>query len=663
MSNQPPVTHTVDAENVGWITLDDPAARANLFNPATQAALRAAVTALAGRPLKAVVVISAKERIFVAGADLKWLAAIPDSAAAVRIAREGQELFSLLGGLKVPVVCAIHGACAGGGYELALACHWRLATDAPATVIGLPEVGLGLIPGWGGCTRLPRLIGAAAAVGHILKAALVPAAAALRAGLVDELVPAAELKTRAKAAALRLAAEGLPRRTAPPAPPADFFPEQRKAVLARRRGQPAPLAVLDAVEKGAGLPLANALDLEAALFGGVATGTPARNLLHVYFVKEAAKKRTLEAWFPAPAAAPSAPSAPFRTIGIIGAGVMGSGIAHWCALHGYGVILCDERKEAIEQGVAVIRGLFAAAVQRGELTHEAAHKLTGGIGITTSLEDFEICDLVIEAIVENTAAKRKLFAELTKIAAPDCVFASNTSALPIEELAATATNPGRVVGLNFFNPVGRMPLVELVLSPHTRRETADRALAFVRTLGKTAVVCRSSPGFLVTRVLFFYLNEACRLWEQGVPAEAIDRAMRDWGWPMGPLRLIDEVGVDVSDFIAGEMRHYFPDRFIASELCARMVAAGLRGRKNGTGSGFYEYTEGKEHPNPALASLAPGTPAPAMDDKGIQDRLNGVLIAETRRVLAEGVVKTEGEADLALLLGAGFPAVRGGPLR
>ncbi len=663
MSNQPPVTHTVDAENVGWITLDDPAARANLFNPATQAALRAAVTALAGRPLKAVVVISAKERIFVAGADLKWLAAIPDSAAAVRIAREGQELFSLLGGLKVPVVCAIHGACAGGGYELALACHWRLATDAPATVIGLPEVGLGLIPGWGGCTRLPRLIGAAAAVGHILKAALVPAAAALRAGLVDELVPAAELKTRAKAAALRLAAEGPPRRADPPAPPPEFFPAQRKAALARRRGQPAPLAVLDAVEKGAGLPLANALDLEAALFGGVATGTPARNLLHVYFVKEAAKKRTLEAWFPAPAAAPSAPSAPFRTIGIIGAGVMGSGIAHWCALHGYGVILCDERKEAIEQGVAVIRGLFAAAVERGELTHEAAHKLTGGIGITTSLEDFEICDLVIEAIVENTAAKRKLFAELTKIAAPDCVFASNTSALPIEELAATATNPGRVVGLHFFNPVGRMPLVELVLSPHTRRETADRALAFVRTLGKTAVVCRSSPGFLVTRVLFFYLNEACRLWEQGVPAEAIDRAMRDWGWPMGPLRLIDEVGVDVSDFIAGEMRHYFPDRFIASELCARMVAAGLRGRKNGTGSGFYEYTEGKEHPNPALASLAPGTPAPAMDDKGIQDRLNGVLIAETRRVLAEGVVKTEGEADLALLLGAGFPAVRGGPLR
>ena len=164
-------------------------------------------------------------------------------------------------------------------------------------------------------------------------------------------------------------------------------------------------------------------------------------------------------------------------------------------------------------------------------------------------------------------------------------------------------------------------------------------------------------------MLFFYLNEACRLWEQGVPAGAIDRAMRDWGWPMGPLRLIDEVGVDVSDFIAGEMRHYFPDRFIASELCARMVAAGLRGRKNGTGSGFYEYPEGKEFPNPALTRLAPATPAVAMDDKGIQDRLNGVLIAETRRVLAEGVVKTEDEADLALLLGAGFPAVRGGALR
>jgi 3-hydroxyacyl-CoA dehydrogenase/enoyl-CoA hydratase/3-hydroxybutyryl-CoA epimerase len=497
-------------------------------------------------------------------------------------------------------------------------------------------------------------------VGHILKAALVPAAEAHRTGLVDELAPAVELKARAKAAALRLAAEGLPPRAAPSEAPADFFAGQRKAALTRHRGQPAPLAVLDAVEKGAGVPLQAALDLEAALFGGIAAGEVAKNLLHVFLLKDAAKKLTMDAWFPAPAAA--APPAPFRTIGIIGAGVMGSGIAHWCALHGFGVIMCDEKKEAIEHAVTVIRGLFAEAVKRGQLTHEEAHKMTGGIGITTSLVDFEICDLVIEAIVEDAGAKQKLFAELAKIAAPDCVFASNTSALPIEELSATATNPGRIVGLHFFNPVGRMPLVELVLSPHTTRETADRALTFVKALGKTPVICKSSPGFLVTRVLFFYLNEACRLWEQGVPAEVMDRAMRDWGWPMGPMRLIDEVGVDVCDFIYGEMKHYFPGRFTGAVVCSQMVAAGLKGRKNGTGAGFYAYADGKEVLNPAMARFAPGA-AVAMEAKVIQDWLNGVLVEETKRALAEGVVKTAGEADLALLLGAGFPAFRGGPLR
>src|SRR4051812_39269414 len=337
MSDSIPVTHSVDAEGVGWIVFDDPAGRANVFNPPTQAALRAALTALAAQPLKALVVLSGKEKIFIAGADLKWLSALPDAAAATRLSREGQELFGLLANFKVPVVCAIHGACAGGGYELALACHWRVATDAKETVIGLPEAGIGVIPGWGGCARLSRLIGAEAAVAHMLKAALVPAAAAHQAGLVDELGPAAELKARAKAAALRLAAEGKPRRPAPAEAAPTFFANQRKAVLAKQRGQPAPLAVLDAVEKGAGLPLGPALDLEAALFGGVAAGETAKNLIHVFHLKEAGKKAAIDAWFPAEPAGAKAPE-PFRIIGILGAGVMGSGIAQWCASHGFGVM-------------------------------------------------------------------------------------------------------------------------------------------------------------------------------------------------------------------------------------------------------------------------------------------------------------------------------------
>jgi len=655
-----PVTHSVDADGIGWITFDDPASRANVFNPPTQAALAAAIDALAAQPVKAVVVISAKEKIFIAGADLKWLGKLPDAAAAEKAAKDGQALFGRLENFKVPVVAAIHGACPGGACEIALACHWRVATDAKETVMGLPEVGLGLIPGWGGCARLPRLIGTKAAAEHILKATLLPAAEAHKAGLVDELVAPAELRARAKTAALKFATAGKPARAAGAAADAAFFAEQRKIAQSRLRGQPAPLAALDAIEQGQGKPLADALAVEAKYFGAVSASEVAKNLINVFFLKDAVKKLTVDAWFPKPVT-PAAPK-PVKFIGVVGAGVMGSGIAQWCAARGIGVLIYDNDKAALHRGVEVIRALFEEAAKRGKMSHADAHKAQGSIGTTTSLEDFEACDLVIEAIVENVEAKRKLFAELSKFVAPDCILASNTSALPIEELASTATNPGRTIGIHFFNPVSRMPLVELVLSPHTTRETADATLGFVKALGKSPVICRSSPGFLVTRVLFFYLNEACLLWEQGVPTEAIDRAMRDWGWPMGPMRLIDEVGVDVTDFIYGEMKHYFANRFTGATVCRRMLAAGLKGRKNGASSGFYAYGGIKEALNPAMAPFAPAA-AKTMDAAAIQDRLNGVMIAETKRVLDEGVLKTADEADLALLLGAGFPAFRGGLMR
>jgi 3-hydroxyacyl-CoA dehydrogenase / enoyl-CoA hydratase / 3-hydroxybutyryl-CoA epimerase len=514
--------------------------------------------------------------------------------------------------------------------------------------------------GWGGCARLPRLIGAKAAVEHVLKAQLLPAAEAHKTGLVDELVPAGELKARAKAAALKLAASGKPSRAVGAAVAATFFAEQRKTALSRMRGQPAPLAVLDAVEKGVALPLDAALELEATLFGEIAAGDVAHNLVHVFFLKDAVKKLTVDAWFPKPAAAVA--PAPFKKIGVIGAGVMGSGIAQWCAARGYSVVMRDVQPEFVERGLAVIKGLFDDAAKRGKMSADAATQGVARVQGTTELAAFADCDLVVEAIVENVAAKQSLFAELSKVVRDDCVLASNTSALPIEELAATATHPERTIGIHFFNPVSRMPLIEMVLSPHTTRETADRVLAFAKHLGKTPVICRSSPGFLVTRVLFFYLNAACELWEQGVPTDVIDRAMRDWGWPMGPMRLIDEVGVDVTDFIYGEMKHYFPARFRSTSVCGKMLAAGLKGRKNGASTGFYAYEGGKETLNPALASFAPAS-TKTMDAKAIQDHLNGVMIDETKRVLDEGVLKTADDADFALLMGTGFPAFRGGLMR
>ena len=657
----PTVTHSVDSDGVGWLVFDDPAARANVFTPAVFADLRSAIAALAALPVKAVVVMSAKERIFIAGADLKWLSKLPDVAAATAVGREGQSSLALLANFKVPVVCAVHGACAGGGTEVALASHWRIASDARETVIGLPENSVGTIPGWGGTVRLPRLIGAAAALDVILKATLLPAAEAQRAGIVDEVVPAAELKARAKAAAQRLAKDGRPTRTVPPAADAAFFAGQRAATLKKPRGhEPAPVKVIDLVEQSSELTIEAALEAEAKVFGEMTASEVCKNLIYVFFLKDAVKKLSVDAWFPSAPA--SAASAPFKKIGVVGAGVMGSGIAQWCAARGHDVVLRDVKPEFVERGLAVIRGVFDEAVARKKMKPEAAAAGLARVKTTTVWDGFGDCDLVIEAIVENVAAKSALFAELAKVVRPDCVLASNTSALPIEELAATVTEPGRTIGLHFFNPVSRMPLVELVLSPHTARGTAERTLAFAKALGKSPVVCKSSPGFLVTRVLFFYLNEACQLWEQGAATETLDPALRDWGWPMGPMRLIDEVGVDVAEFIFAEMAHYFPARFKSSTVCHRMLAAGMKGRKNGASTGFYTYVDGKEALNPAMREFAPAMKS-SLSAAAITERLNRVMIDETKRVLDEGVLKTPEDADFALLMGAGFPAFRGGLMR
>lgn len=668
------VTFSADADGVGWIVFDNPAARANVFNPATQAALAAAIAAAELARLKALVILSGKERIFIAGADLKWLASLPDRATAVELSRQGQRLFQRLTDFPVPVVCAIHGACAGGGFELALACHWRIGTDAPATQIGLPETGIGTIPGWGGCVRLPRLIGVQPALDHILKAQLLPARDALQAGLLNEMVAPSELKTRAKAIALKLAGEGVPAAPPPPAARVELYTELRRTTLARTRGhQPALIAAIDAVEQTAQLPIGPALEIEARLFGAVTAGEVCKNMVHVFFLREAAKKRTLEGWFevgqasvPAIPAKPGGTPAlpPIKRVGVVGAGVMGSGIAQWLAARGFDVVLRDVQPEFIERGLSVVRGLFDDAVKRGRLSRPEADEGLSRIATTVTWEGFERCDLVIEAIVENTAAKQALFRELANVVRPDAVLASNTSALPIEEIAGHVPNPVRTVGIHFFNPVSRMPLVELIVGRETSAETAARALMLVKALGKSPVICRSSPGFLVTRILFFYLNEAVRQWEQGVPTEILDGALREFGWPMGPLRLIDEVGVDVTDFIFGEMAHYFPGRFMRATACTRMLAAGLKGRKNGASRGFYRYEAGSEAVNDHETRPLVG----AVDDLArnpelITRQLMGVMVAEAKRCLAEGVVKSADDIDFALLSGAGFPVFRGGLLR
>jgi len=665
MNPPPSVTYSQDNDGVGWVVFDAPDARANLFNPATQEALGAAIDAATKGGPQALVIRSAKERIFIAGADLNWLAALPDEEAATEFARQGQRLFQRLADFPVPVVCAVHGACVGGGFELALACHWRIATDADATQMGLPEVALGITPGWGGGVRLPRLIGVKRALDHILKAQLVGAADAFASGIVHEVVPVPELLARARAVALKLAAEGLPPAPAPAAPEPDFYSALRRSVAARTQGrQPAPLGAIDVVEQSEGLPLAKALNWEARVFGRVAATQVAKDTVNGFFLRDAAKKRSLADWFPGPPLRPRV----LRRVGVVGAGVMGSGIAQWLATRGFEVVLRDVRPELLERGMGVVRALFEESVKRRRLSASEAEAGLGRIATTTDWEGFAGCELVIEAIIEDAAAKQALFSELASIVGPEALLASNTSALPIEEIAGHVPNPGRTLGIHFFNPVSRMALVELVIGRHTSHQTAATALGLVKTLGKSPVICRSSPGFIVTRVLFFYLNEAVRLWESGIATAELDGALREFGWPMGPMRLLDEVGVDVADFIFGELQHYFPGRFSATSTCAAMLAAGLAGRKNGASRGFYRYENAGEIANDAeVRSLisartqGEGRVAPARADLAAQ--LMRVMVDEASHCLVEGVVKSADELDFALLSGAGFPAFRGGLLR
>ncbi|MCF7760143.1 MAG: enoyl-CoA hydratase/isomerase family protein [Cephaloticoccus sp.] len=661
-----PVTLSVDADGIGWITFNDPTSRANVFNPAVFQALEAAIVGANAAGAKALVLISAKEKIFLAGADLKWLGGLPDAAAAAAVSKEGHRILQLLAESDIPVIGAIQGAAAGGGMEAALACHWRIASDTPATQIGLPESTLGTIPGWGGCVLLPRLLGLAAALEHIVQGRLLPAAEAKAAGLVDELVPADQLKARAKTLALKFAAQGVPQREIPPAVEATWWAETKVKTLAKLRGsRSAALAAIEVLERGDDLPVSGALAIEAEVFGRITAGAVCKNMIYAFFLRDGAKKRTLDSWdFPAGDEA-VAGGQPVRKVGVVGAGVMGSGIAQWCAARGLQVVLRDVKPEFVERGLGVIRGIFAESVKRGKLAPEAAELAQDRIATTTAWEGFADCDLVVEAIVESVAAKQQLFAELATIVRPDTLLASNTSALPIEEIAGQVPNPGRTLGIHFFNPVSRMPLVELILGTHTTAATAATALQLVKGLGKSPVICRSSPGFLVTRVLFFYLNEACRMWERGASTEGIDQAMSEWGWPMGPMRLIDEVGVDVTDFIFGEMAHYYPERFERSRICTRLLAADLKGRKNGASAGFYCYEGRKETLNPVVASLAPAATesAPPAKAEEIARHLMGVMIAEAQRCLAEGVIKTPRDVDFALLSGAGFPAHRGGLMR
>ena len=636
------IQREIGADGICVLTFDRPESGANIFDAATMQNLSEHLDAIEkDSSIKGVLVTSAKKSIFIAGADLKTLLRQAQTGELRGFIAKGQGVFNRLAALKVPTVAAIHGACAGGGYEITLACDYRIASDDPATKIGLPETTLGLVPAWGGSTRLPRLIGANAAVDVILKGKLYGAGEALKLGLVDEVVSKEQILDAARKKLLmgKRKIEG----GVPPTPASqELSPPKIK-------GNAAPGRAYEIIKRSGDSSIEESLAMEVDAISELGATDATQNLIRNFFLADKYRKG-------------SSKTAPEKIMhaAVIGAGIMGSGIAQWLSSRGVSVILRDVDSAAIDRGLANIEKTYADAVKRGLMNEAKAKEGRARIVASTQPGMMRDVQIVIEAASEKLEIKKRIFADLAASTSETAILATNTSALPIDELATSTGSPARVVGLHFFNPVSRMKLIEVVVGRQTSDEIRERALAFARQIGKLPVLVRDSPGFLVNRVLFPYLLDAAEMFQSGVSAEEIDRPLLEWGMPMGPLRLIDEIGVDITVDIADTLEKAYGARDRAPEILRKMYEAKMLGRKSG--GGFYKYEGKQQTPNEALQEWRQES-GENFAAENITNRLTFLMVNEAARCLEEKVVATPEDADYGMVLGTGFPVFRGGPLR
>lgn len=649
------------ADGVCVLTFDRAESSANIFDRATLAELAEHLTFIekADSGVKGLVLTSAKAAIFVAGADLYSVKKM--NAEELReFITAGQEVFTRIANLPIPSVAAIHGVAVGGGCEVALACDWRVASPDSATKIGLPETQLGILPAWGGCTRLPKLLGVPRALEIILGGKTLAAKHALKVGLVDELASREYL--------LRAARELLGRgkrsfdllHSAPVNAVVDavIAPKVRKATAAKTHGH------YPAIEKAQEVVMqcakdwreADSLAREREAIGELIASDSTRQLLNLFFLQERAKKLAVGK----PEAGSRKPDV--QSVAVIGAGVMGSGIAQWLSTRGVKVILRDVDAARVAVGMGHVAKLYAAGVKRRVFNEREARRGMELISPTPVEVPMPRVDLVIEAAVEKMEIKKAIFRRLDELVREDCVLATNTSALSISELASATKHPVRVVGIHFFNPVHRMQLVEVVTGKDTAPDTAQRALRFVQKIGKLPVLVKDSPGFLVNRILLPYMIEAGTLFAQGASVEAIDSAMIDFGMPMGPLALCDEVGIDIALDVAQTLAGAFPGWMRVPEILPKMIAAGLLGKK--AGKGFFLHRKDEEPvENPEVAPLRTGGSAATLDTEALRNRMVLLMVNEAARCLEEGIAAEPADVDFAMVMGTGWAPFRGGPLR
>jgi 3-hydroxyacyl-CoA dehydrogenase / enoyl-CoA hydratase / 3-hydroxybutyryl-CoA epimerase len=653
-------------EGIAWLTIDQPDKKVNTLSRSLMQRFGSLLEELEAAPPEGLVVRSAKPDNFIAGADIEELRALEDPEEVRELLRQGHALFARVARLPFPVVMAIHGSCLGGGLELALTADWRAATEGEKTRLGLPEVQLGLVPGLGGTQRLPRLIGVPNALDLILTGRQVSPRRARRLGLVDELCHPADLE----AASLRLVQRGkrrkerstggqsLTERAGDLVARTRFgdrlvYAKARDGVLKKTGGHyPAPLKAVEVVREGIRLPLDQALGLEADAFVGLVVSEVAKSLMGIFFMKNDVERRAGQL---------ATEGREVERVGVLGAGLMGAGIAQVLSFRGLHVAIKDRDHASLARGMKYCRERFSELVERKRYQEKDLRRAMQRLHPTVEYESFRHLPLVIEAVFEDIEVKHQVVREVEAVAPRDLVFASNTSTIPIAELAKASQRPENVVGMHFFSPVHKMPLLEVIRHPTTSRQAVATAVRLGKRMGKTVIVVDDGPGFFTSRVLAPFVNEAVWCLAQGARIEEVDGALKDWGWPVGALTLLDEVGIDVGAHAGRVLLERLGERLDPPPAFERLIEDRRLGRK--AGRGFYLYEKGKKGgPDESIYELI-GWRREGLPPQEIAERCWLQMLNEVARTMEGGVINNPVDVDIGVVFGLGFPPFRGGILR
>jgi 3-hydroxyacyl-CoA dehydrogenase / enoyl-CoA hydratase / 3-hydroxybutyryl-CoA epimerase len=679
----------VRSDRVGIVWIDAPNEKQNTLYEGFQEDFEAIRRKIDESNVRAVIITSKKDSSFVAGADIRLIKSLTSAHEAERRSKLGQTSMDELEKSKIPVVAAIHGACLGGGLELALACHSRVASNDPRTVLGVPEVQLGLLPGAGGTQRLPDLIGLEEALDLLLTGKQVDAKKAKKLGLVDDVVPRAILLEAAAKIALTLAEEhekheagtttlGALRASIEklgeltevkalrelalahnPAGRKLVF-DQAEKTLKKKAGPhyPAPYKILEVVRHGLEKSREAGLELEAKRFGELAVTDVSRRLVDIFFATTELKKDS-------GVDRKEVKALPLAKVGVLGSGIMGHGIAFVTATKaGLPVRMKDKDHAALAKGLTAVRELVDERVAKRKMTEVERDRLLSTVTGTVDYSGFKSCDIVIEAVFEDLTVKHKVLKDLEAEAKKDLIFASNTSSIPITKIAEVSSRPERVVGMHYFSPVHKMPLLEVIRTAKTSDEVVATAVELGKKQGKTVIVVNDGVGFYTSRILGPYMNEASWMLAEGVPVEVIDQAAKDWGFPVGPLTLLDEVGIDTAEKVAKIMHTAFGDRMSPPPGLEKLVGDGRSGRKGQ--KGFYLYDGKKKKDVDASVYKVLGIEpkhGQKHDLEALGERLALAMVCEAIRCLGEGILRSPRDGDIGAIFGIGFPPFRGGPFR